>query len=240
MGYTAPDDDDEYEELAEDAEEGGETYLKEAIKENTIFLVDASRKMFDKPQDGGKSYFSYALRWIVGVLQRKIQRSPDDKVAILFYNTVGKGNTEYQGLHMMMKLGGIDAQCIKSLRNFTDERFISEIGSRTPSSETVIRAVKICRDVLKAVHNPTQIRPDQNIVVFSNEECPAETTAARYLGFLIPPWASGGSGGASASTSSTPAIDSFSTGTEHAELDADEDMRMLSRNQQTGAAFEEW
>ncbi|XP_077482710.1 X-ray repair cross-complementing protein 6 [Stigmatopora argus] len=80
--YFPNEDDDD----AQEEGEGSQDY-KVTGRNCFVFLVDASKEMFIKGEDGASSNFDMTMQAIRSVYTRKIINSPTDLVALVFYGT---------------------------------------------------------------------------------------------------------------------------------------------------------
>ncbi|KAG7254041.1 hypothetical protein CRUP_035513 [Coryphaenoides rupestris] len=77
------------EEDEEEQEEGGESSgeFKFTGRDSLVFLVDASKEMFIKGEDGEPSNFDKTMQCVRSVYTSKIISSHRDLVALVFYGT---------------------------------------------------------------------------------------------------------------------------------------------------------
>lgn len=85
--YKNEDDDDEQEE----GDESGGDY-KVTGRDSLVFLVDASKEMFVKGEDGEPSNFEMTMQCVRSVYSSKIISSYRDLVALVFYGTLESKN----------------------------------------------------------------------------------------------------------------------------------------------------
>ncbi|XP_030256553.1 X-ray repair cross-complementing protein 6 [Sparus aurata] len=90
---------DEEEEQEEGEQSGGDHY-KVTGRDSLVFLVDASREMFIKGEDGQPSNFDMTMQVLRSVYTKKIIRSHRDLVALVFYGTEQSKNPRNSFKHV--------------------------------------------------------------------------------------------------------------------------------------------
>ncbi|TNN43951.1 X-ray repair cross-complementing protein 6 [Liparis tanakae] len=73
------------EEEQEDGEQSGDSKI--TGRDSLVFLVDASKEMFIKGEDGQPSNFDMTMQVVRSVYASKIISSPKDLMALVFYGT---------------------------------------------------------------------------------------------------------------------------------------------------------
>ncbi|XP_036938201.1 X-ray repair cross-complementing protein 6 [Acanthopagrus latus] len=89
---------DEEEEQEEGEQSGGDYY--KTGRDSLVFLVDASREMFVKGEDGQPSNFDMTMQVLRSVYTKKIIRSHRDLVALVFYGTEQSKNPRNSFKHV--------------------------------------------------------------------------------------------------------------------------------------------
>eukprot|EP00198_Chlamydomonas_reinhardtii_P009761 XP_001699098.1 DNA binding protein [Chlamydomonas reinhardtii] len=120
----------------------------EALKEKLIFLIDAQTEMFEEIVVFGQpsSSFDMARLTVSDLLRLKAWQHPDDQMAVILYNTREKdqpnGSAEdgggggggsslvsFEGVYTLLDLQRPSAEAVRAVRDFTAERFQTEVGS---------------------------------------------------------------------------------------------------------------
>lgn len=127
-------DDDDGDDDKEEGEESGGDY-KHTGRDSLVFLVDASKEMFIKGEDGEPSNFDMTMQCVRSVYTSKIISSDKDLVALVFYGTEHSKNPRNSFKHVYIyhdldSPGAKRVQDVESLRGEEGARLAAEtLGS---------------------------------------------------------------------------------------------------------------
>lgn len=128
------DDDDGDDDDKEEGEESGGDY-KHTGRDSLVFLVDASKEMFIKGEDGEPSNFDMTMQCVRSVYTSKIISSDKDLVALVFYGTEHSKNPRNSFKHVYIyhdldSPGAKRVQDVESLRGEEGARLAAKtLGS---------------------------------------------------------------------------------------------------------------
>ncbi|XP_034056917.1 X-ray repair cross-complementing protein 6 [Gymnodraco acuticeps] len=91
---------EEDEEEQEEGEQSGGEYYKNTGRDSLVFLVDASKEMFIKGEDGQPSNFDMTMEVVRSVYTSKIISSHRDLMALVFYGTEQSKNPRNSFKHV--------------------------------------------------------------------------------------------------------------------------------------------
>eukprot|EP00064_Thunnus_orientalis_P010060 superscaffoldBa00001331_g10086 len=134
---------DEEEEEQEEGEQSGREY-KITGRDSLVFLVDASKEMFIKGEDGEPSNFDMTMQVVRSVYSSKIISSHRDLVALVFYGTEQSKNPRNSFKHVYVyhnldEPGAKRVQEVDSLRGEKGAQLAAEtMGSGETSLGVVI------------------------------------------------------------------------------------------------------
>ncbi|CAL8284061.1 unnamed protein product [Merluccius merluccius] len=131
------------EEQDEEQEEGEETggEFKFTGRDSLVFLVDASKEMFIKGEDGEPSNFDMTMQCVRSVYTSKIISSHRDLVALVFYGTKHSKNPRNSFKHVYVyhdldEPGAKRVQDVEALRGDSGARLAGETLGDSGEAET--------------------------------------------------------------------------------------------------------
>ncbi|MCJ8738521.1 hypothetical protein PDJAM_G00036500 [Pangasius djambal] len=125
-------DDDEVEQ--EEGEEPAEEY-KSSGRDSLVFLVDASKEMFVKGEDGEPSNFDMTMQCVRSVYTSKIISSDRDLVALVFYGTEKSKNprNSFKHVYVYHDLDSPGARRVQEIDNLRGDKG-SQLAAETMGS----------------------------------------------------------------------------------------------------------
>ncbi|XP_057215147.1 X-ray repair cross-complementing protein 6 [Triplophysa rosa] len=113
----------EDDEAEQDEEESGGEY-KVSGRDSLVFLVDASKEMFTKGENGESSNFDMTMQCVRSVYTSKIISSDKDLVALVFYGTKESKNPKnsFKHVYVYHDLDSPGAQCVQDVDKLRGEK----------------------------------------------------------------------------------------------------------------------
>lgn len=156
---------------------------RESTKEFSVYLVDASPKMFSTAgtheDDKGESFFHAAIKCILESLKTQIIGRFSDEIAICFFNTREKKNIQdLNGVYIFSVTGRelLDRPTARLIKEFADikESFMDYIGSRlriepTSRENSLYNALWVAQALLRKGSSKIA---SKRILIFTNEDDP--------------------------------------------------------------------
>ncbi|KAL2078079.1 hypothetical protein ACEWY4_025764 [Coilia grayii] len=129
------DEDEEVEQ--EEGEEGGADY-KSTGRDSLVFLVDASKEMFVKGEDGEPSNFDMTMQCVRSVYMSKIISSDRDLVALVFYGTEKSKNPRdsFKNVYIYHDLDSPGARRVHDIDSLRGEKGAQLAAEEMGSGET--------------------------------------------------------------------------------------------------------
>ncbi|KAM5287736.1 X-ray repair cross-complementing protein 6 [Ctenodactylus gundi] len=168
---------DEEEEKEDSADTGGE--YKYSGRDSLIFLVDASRAMFESLGEEELTPFDMSIQCIQSVYTSKIISSDRDLLAVVFYGTkTDKNSVNFKNIYVLQELDNPGAKRILELDRFKGQqgkKHFEELighGSDYSLSEVLWVCANLFSDVqFKMSH--------KRIMLFTNEDDPHGSDSAK-------------------------------------------------------------
>ncbi|TFK07274.1 X-ray repair cross-complementing protein 5 [Platysternon megacephalum] len=170
MSYYKNEEDEEEEEYPEEVETGGE--YKYAGRDSLIFLVDASKAMFEYYDDDEWTPFDMTIQCIRNVYTSKIISSDRDLLSVVFYGTEKhKNSVDFKHVYVLQELDNPGAKRVLELDKYKGDQgkalFRESFGHNADYSlgEALWACCNLFSDVqLKMSH--------KRIMLFTNEDNP--------------------------------------------------------------------
>ncbi|XP_046888066.1 X-ray repair cross-complementing protein 6 [Hypomesus transpacificus] len=121
--YYRNGDDDEDDDETEEGDESGGDY-KHTGRDSLVFLVDASKEMFIKGEDGEPSNFDMTMQCVRSVYTSKIISSDKDLVALVFYGTKHSKNPQntFKHVYVYHDLDSPGAKWVQEVESLRGEK----------------------------------------------------------------------------------------------------------------------
>ncbi|XP_044534044.1 X-ray repair cross-complementing protein 6 isoform X1 [Gracilinanus agilis] len=169
------------EEEEEEQEEGAETEgnYKYSGRDSLIFLVDASKAMFEPQDEGPRTSFDLTIQCIQSVYSSKIISSDRDLLAVVFYGTDrAKNSVNFRNVYVLHELDSPGAKRILELDRFKGEQgeknFQELIGHGLDYS--LSEALWVCANLFSGVRLKMS---HKRIMLFTNEDDPHGNDSAK-------------------------------------------------------------
>ncbi|XP_004675683.1 PREDICTED: X-ray repair cross-complementing protein 6 [Condylura cristata] len=174
--YKNEDDDKEEEEEEEGLEAGGEH--KYSGRDSLIFLVDASRAMFDSQGENELTPFDMSIQCIQNVYTNKIISSDRDLLAVVFYGTEkDKNSVNFKNIYVLQELDTPGAKRVLELDQFKGQRgekhFQKLLGHG--SDYSLSEVLWVCANLFSNVQFKMS---HKRIMLFTNEDNPHANDSA--------------------------------------------------------------
>ncbi|XP_060244941.1 X-ray repair cross-complementing protein 6 [Meriones unguiculatus] len=173
--YKTDGDEDEEEEQSPDA--GGE--YKYSGRDSLIFLVDASRPMFESQGEDEITPFDMSIQCIQSVYTSKIISSDRDLLAVVFYGTEkDKNSVNFKNIYVLQDLDNPGAKRVLELDRFKGQQgkkhFQDTIGHA--SDYSLSEVLWVCANLFSDV----QVKMShKRIMLFTNEDDPHGNDSAK-------------------------------------------------------------
>ncbi|KAM8931167.1 X-ray repair cross-complementing protein 6 isoform 2-T2 [Pelodytes ibericus] len=152
-------------------------------RDSLIFLVDASKPMFDRPNQDGLSSFDLTLQCIRSVYTSKIISSAQDLLSVVFFGTRESKSDTFKHIYVLHDLDTPGAKRVLELDKYRDEKGRSLFSDSIGHSEnfSLRDALWQCSNLFSSVKVKLS---HKRIMLFTNEDDPhsgdtAKTTLAR-------------------------------------------------------------
>nr|XP_004610780.1 unnamed protein product [Sorex araneus] len=175
--YYKNEGEEEEEEQEENQELGGE--YKYSGRDSLIFLVDASRAMFDSQGEDGLTPFDMSIQCIQSVYTNKIISSDRDLLAVVFYGTEKEKNSvDFKHIYVLQELDSPGAKRVLELDQFKGpqgkEHFQKLLGHGAEYSLSEV--LWVCANLFSSV----QVKMShKRIMLFTNEDDPHRSDSAK-------------------------------------------------------------
>ncbi|XP_055993528.1 X-ray repair cross-complementing protein 6 [Sorex fumeus] len=175
--YYKNEGEEEEEEQEESNELGGE--YKYSGRDSLIFLVDASRAMFDSQGEDGLTPFDMSIQCIQSVYTSKIISSDRDLLAVVFYGTEkDKNSVDFKHIYVLQELDSPGAKRVLELDQFKGpqgkEQFQNLLGHGAEYSLSEV--LWVCANLFSSV----QVKMShKRIMLFTNEDDPHRSDSAK-------------------------------------------------------------
>ncbi|XP_062989675.1 X-ray repair cross-complementing protein 6 [Elgaria multicarinata webbii] len=173
-------EEEEEEEQAEEAENIGE--YKYIGRDTLVFLVDASRAMFDSYDDGDLTPFDMTVQCIQNVYTNKIISHERDLVGVVFYGTEQhKSSVDFKHIYVLQDLDSPGAKRVLELAKFKGEQgkalFHKSFGCSADYS--LGEALWVCSNLFSDIRLKMS---HKRIMLFTNEDNPhgQDSTKAKF------------------------------------------------------------
>ncbi|XP_004484200.2 X-ray repair cross-complementing protein 6 isoform X1 [Dasypus novemcinctus] len=171
------DDDDDDEGQDEGADAGGE--YKYSGRDSLIFLVDASKTMFESQDEDELTPFDMSIQCILSVYTNKIISSDRDLLAVVFYGTEkDKNSVNFKNVYVLQELDNPGAKRVLELDQFKgqqgEEHFRDLIGHG--SDYSLSEALWVCANLFSDVQFKMS---HKRIMLFTNEDDPHGNDSAK-------------------------------------------------------------
>ncbi|XP_050980972.1 X-ray repair cross-complementing protein 6 isoform X1 [Labeo rohita] len=135
----------EDDEVEEDEEDSGGDY-KISGRDSLVFLVDASKEMFVKGEDGEPSNFDMTMQCVRSVYTSKIISSDKDLVALVFYGTEQSKNprNSFKHVYVYHDLDSPGAQRVQDIDKLQGEKGAQVAEKTMGSGETSLGEALWC------------------------------------------------------------------------------------------------
>lgn len=175
--YKNEGDEEEEEEQEEGVEAGGE--YKHSGRDCLIFLVDASKAMFDSQGEDGLTPFDMSIQCIQSVYTSKIISSDRDLLAVVFYGTEkDKNSVNFKNIYVLQELDNPGAKRVLELDQFKGQQglrhFQSLLGHGADYSFS--EALWVCANLFSNVQFKMS---HKRIMLFTNEDDPHGNDSAK-------------------------------------------------------------
>ncbi|XP_008572445.1 PREDICTED: X-ray repair cross-complementing protein 6 [Galeopterus variegatus] len=175
--YYKTEGDEEEEQQEESLEAGGE--YKYSGRDSLIFLVDASRAMFESQGEEELTPFDMSIQCILSVYTSKIISSDQDLLAVVFYGTEkDKNSVNFKNIYVLQELDNPGAKRVLELDRFKGpqgKKHFQDLmghGSDYSLSEVLWVCANLFSDVqFKMSH--------KRIMLFTNEDNPHGDDSAK-------------------------------------------------------------
>ncbi|XP_068955523.1 X-ray repair cross-complementing protein 6 isoform X2 [Petaurus breviceps papuanus] len=171
----------EGEEEEEEQEEGAEAEgnSKYSGRDSLIFLVDASKAMFEPQDEDQGTSFDLTIQCIQSVYSSKIISSDRDLLAVVFYGTdKDKNSVNFRNVYVLHELDTPGAKRIREFDQFKgekgEEHFRELIGHG--SDYSLSEALWVCANLFSAVRLKMS---HKRIMLFTNDDNPHGKDSAK-------------------------------------------------------------
>lgn len=175
--YKNEGDDEEEEEQEEGVEAGGE--YKHSGRDCLIFLVDASKAMFDSQGEDGLTPFDMSIQCIQSVYTSKIISSDRDLLAVVFYGTEkDKNSVNFKNIYVLQELDNPGAKRVLELDQFKGQQGIKHFQSLLGhgADYSFSEALWVCANLFSNVQFKMS---HKRIMLFTNEDDPHGNDSAK-------------------------------------------------------------
>ncbi|XP_073968368.1 LOW QUALITY PROTEIN: X-ray repair cross-complementing protein 6 [Notothenia coriiceps] len=146
---------EEDEEEQEEGEQSGGEYYKSTGRDSLVFLVDASKEMFIKGEDGQPSNFDMTMEVVRSVYTSKIISSHRDLMALVFYGTEQSKNPRNSFKHVYVyhdldEPGAKRVRGVDALRGEKGAQLVEEtmgIGGETSLADALWCCANLYSDI---------------------------------------------------------------------------------------------
>uniref|UniRef100_H0WZA3 X-ray repair cross-complementing protein 6 n=2 Tax=Otolemur garnettii TaxID=30611 RepID=H0WZA3_OTOGA len=175
--YYKTEGDEEEEEQDESLEAGGE--YKYSGRDSLIFLVDASRAMFESQDEDELTPFDMSIQCIQSVYISKIISSDRDLLAVVFYGTKKEKNSvNFKNIYVLQELDNPGAKRILELDQFKGQQgkkhFQDLIGHG--SDYSLSEVLWVCANLFSDVQFKMS---HKRIMLFTNDDNPHGDDSAK-------------------------------------------------------------
>lgn len=175
--YYKTEGDEEAEDEEESPEASGE--YKYSGRDSLIFLVDASRAMFESQSEDELTPFDMSIQCIQSVYTSKIISSDRDLLAVVFYGTKkDKNSVNFKNIYVLQDLDNPGAKRMLELDRFKGqegkEHFQDIIGHG--SDYSLSEALWVCANLFSDVQFKMS---HKRIMLFTNEDDPHGNDSAK-------------------------------------------------------------
>uniref|UniRef100_A0A8C5P196 X-ray repair complementing defective repair in Chinese hamster cells 6 n=1 Tax=Jaculus jaculus TaxID=51337 RepID=A0A8C5P196_JACJA len=175
--YYKTEGEEEEEEEEESPDAGGE--YKYSGRDSLIFLVDASRAMFEHQGDDGLTPFDMTIQCIQSVYTSKIISSDRDLLAVVFFGTKkDKNSVNFKNIYVLQDLDNPGAKRVLELDQFKGQQgkshFQDEIGHG--SDYSLSEVLWVCANLFSDVQFKMS---HKRIMLFTNEDDPHGNDSAK-------------------------------------------------------------
>ncbi|XP_030631170.1 X-ray repair cross-complementing protein 6 [Chanos chanos] len=171
-----PKEEDEVEQ--EEGEEGAADY-KNSGRDSLVFLVDASKEMFVKGEDGELSNFDMTIQCVRSVYTSKIISSDRDLVALIFYGTEQSKNprNSFKHVYVYHDLDSPGARRVQELDSLRGEKGAQVAADTMGSGETSLGEALWCCSNL---YSDIKLRlSHKRLMIFTCRDNPHDGDSAR-------------------------------------------------------------
>ncbi|XP_071465542.1 X-ray repair cross-complementing protein 6 isoform X2 [Marmota flaviventris] len=175
--YYKTEGDEEEEEQEESPEAGGEH--KYSGRDSLIFLVDASRAMFESQGEDELTPFDMSIQCVQSVYASKIISSDRDLLAVVFYGTEkDKNSVNFKNIYVLQELDNPGAKRMLELDQFKGQQgkkhFQDLIGHG--SDYSLSEVLWVCANLFSNVQFKMS---HKRIMLFTNEDDPHGNDSAK-------------------------------------------------------------
>ncbi|KAI4547865.1 hypothetical protein MG293_000195 [Ovis ammon polii] len=168
---------DEEEEQEEGLEAGGD--YSYSGRDSLIFLVDASRAMFESQDEDELTPFDMSIQCIRSVYTNKIISSNRDLLAVVFYGTKkDKNSVNFKNIYVLQELDNPGAKRVQELDKFKGQEgkkyFQDQIGHG--SNYSLSEVLWVCANLFSDVQFKMS---HKRIMLFTNEDDPHGEDSAK-------------------------------------------------------------
>ncbi|XP_042103731.1 X-ray repair cross-complementing protein 6 isoform X2 [Ovis aries] len=168
---------DEEEEQEEGLEVGGD--YSYSGRDSLIFLVDASRAMFESQDEDELTPFDMSIQCIRSVYTNKIISSNRDLLAVVFYGTKkDKNSVNFKNIYVLQELDNPGAKRVQELDKFKGQEgkkyFQDQIGHG--SDYSLSEVLWVCANLFSDVQFKMS---HKRIMLFTNEDDPHGDDSAK-------------------------------------------------------------
>uniref|UniRef100_A0A8C2P712 5'-deoxyribose-5-phosphate lyase Ku70 n=1 Tax=Capra hircus TaxID=9925 RepID=A0A8C2P712_CAPHI len=168
---------DEEEEQEEGLEAGGD--YSYSGRDSLIFLVDASRAMFESQDEDELTPFDMSIQCIRSVYTNKIISSNRDLLAVVFYGTKkDKNSVNFKNIYVLQELDNPGAKRVQELDKFKGQEgkkcFQDQIGHG--SDYSLSEVLWVCANLFSDVQFKMS---HKRIMLFTNEDDPHGDDSAK-------------------------------------------------------------
>lgn len=175
--YKTEGDEEAEEEQEENLEASGD--YKYSGRDSLIFLVDASKAMFESPSEDELTPFDMSIQCIQSVYISKIISSDRDLLAVVFYGTEkDKNSVNFKNIYVLQELDNPGAKRILELDQFKGQqgqkRFQDLMGHG--SDYSLSEVLWVCANLFSDVQFKMS---HKRIMLFTNEDNPHGNDSAK-------------------------------------------------------------
>uniref|UniRef100_A0A8C4L2Z6 X-ray repair cross-complementing protein 6 n=1 Tax=Equus asinus TaxID=9793 RepID=A0A8C4L2Z6_EQUAS len=175
--YYKNEGDEEEEEQEEGLEAGGEH--KYSGRDSLIFLVDASKAMFESQDEDELTPFDMSIQCIQSVYTNKIISSDQDLLAVVFYGTEkDKNSVNFKNIYVLQELDNPGAKRVLELDRFKGQQgkkhFQDLLGHG--SDYSLSEVLWVCANLFSNVQFKMS---HKRIMLFTNEDDPHSSDSAK-------------------------------------------------------------